>query len=122
MPASNHLAPILRDVDGGGDCEPMLELLKGNRDEEQLGYEEWAKPCKLTGGTVCIRIEPFAGGPERFVTVNSDTMRVHEEAAGTTSGLPAAGVLRNIVRHCPHRLEPVHREATPFEEVGHEGA
>ena len=56
-------------------CWPLLKAVTGRKDPEELTYEDWVRPMKLTGGKVCLRVDA-TGKHVTYVRRNSAGMLV----------------------------------------------
>jgi hypothetical protein len=110
------VADVLRAVDGGGDCEPLLGVAAHPDDPHDLSYEDWVQPMKLTGGRVCLRISyPDNGIDEILYRAKSGVMKVQSVHGGPVDdAVPTWS--KDVLLADETDITPVLRENTPFAE------
>lgn len=85
-----------------------------NIEPDDLTYEDWVRPMKLTGGRVCLRLDLPGWDADVFVSRRGDGMLI--ETADTDEFAPFPTnptALKNDIEKAD-TVEPVLREDTPF--------
>jgi len=98
------------------DCWPLLKALTGRKDPEELTYEDWVRPLKLTGGKVCLKVYHDTDNPGYvpcWLRRRSDGMIDVAGEAADDDPLPPKTV-KTMLRLL--EVEPVLVEDTPFGE------
>jgi len=111
---SDLLWELAGDPDTSVGTAWMRHLLDGDADESALDYEDWVRPCKLSGGRVCLR-ESLGNGDEVYYSIEGgDTL--HAVAVRENNRVPVRnGEAVSWLRAAPvSTLRPVLRERTPF--------
>jgi len=114
--ADETVADVLRAVDSPDTwkLEEYADPVPGPQPD--MEYEDWVRPMKLTGGRVCLRVEPNQGPgflvewqPEGLTTWLGD-------GSEPKQGPDQAAWLKDIIEDTDWNITPVLREDTPFGE------
>jgi len=110
------VADVLEGDARGLGVMPMLELVNGARGPETLDYEDWVLPLKLTGGRVCLRVEPRNPYRAYFLTIGpGERLKQVHDRENKEPVVVEPGVLKADLEYGA-AVTPVLREETPFAE------
>jgi len=103
------------DPDGG---QRLLSVARTGSVPEGMGYEDWVRPLKLSGGRVCLREDPPAAlhGDVFHYTIEAGGTLVcrRSDDGHTVRADDAVNWLRDALGRDETTVRPVLREETPF--------
>lgn len=102
-------------------CADLLEVLRNDdRDISSLAYESIARPCKLSGGEVCLRLWSEYEEDTRHIRWRPQGWQMVEADGYGTGPVQAVAQICKYQTFTHLHIEPVLVDDTPFGGDGHE--
>jgi len=110
------VADVLREV-CDDECWKMIDRVEmPEMAQPEMGYEDWVRPMKLTGGRVCLRVSDAAHDEEWFYTMEGAGLYYNPRAPFKSVGPPRSVAFLKRDLDSDVDVTPVLRADTPFAE------